>query len=109
MAEAANAGTNFRQNRQRHADFFAQLLIPLQGTNIHEQGARSIGDVGEVQSLVALVPACTAGEIPQQPSIDGAGEQLAILGALTCTINVVENPRNLRTGRIRVRQNSGAV
>src|SRR5699024_7208868 len=76
MAEAANAGTNFRQNRQRHADFFAQLLIPLQGANIHEQGARSIGDVGEVQSLVALVPACTAGEIPQQPSIDSAGEQL---------------------------------
>src|SRR5690625_5492357 len=103
MAEAANAGTNFRQNRQRHADFFAQLLIPLQGTNIHEQGARSIGDVGQVQSLLALVPTSTAGEIPQQPSIDGAGEQLTVSSTLTCTVNIVENPRNLRTCGIRVR------
>ena len=50
-----------------------------------------------------------AGEIPDQPRIDVAEKQLAALGALARTLDVVEYPLDLGAGKICVYKKPGLV
>ena len=107
--EVTDGRADLRQDFSRHAHFFAQLVVPVQGVEVHEQGARGVGDVGQVQSRPAVIAPRAAGEVPQQPGVDGAGEELAALGPLTGAVDVVEDPRDLRPGRVGVGQKAGLV
>ena len=48
-----------------------QLVVPVEGRQVHQHGAAGVGDVGDVP----------AGQVPDQPGVDGAEQQLAALGA----------------------------
>src|SRR5699024_2602852 len=87
--EIANARANLGQYRQRNSNFLAQLFIPLQSANVHEQGARSISDIGQMNRLLALALACPTGKIPQQPRINRASEQLPVFCTLPGAIDIV--------------------
>src|SRR3989442_12075563 len=49
------------------------------------------------------------GQLPDEPGIDGPAEELADLGASLRTLNLVEDPADLRAGEIRVDHETGAV
>ena len=49
------------------------------------------------------------GQLPDEPGIDGTAEELAVLGASLRTLNLVEDPADLRAGEIRVDHETGAV
>ncbi|MCY1431373.1 hypothetical protein D9M71_473400 [compost metagenome] len=52
------------QHLPRDAKDFQQLVVPLQAVDVEHQGARGVGVVGDVH--------LAAGELPDQPGIDGA-------------------------------------
>ena len=76
-----------------------QFRVPLALHNVVEQGARGVGHVGHV--LVA------AGQVPDEPAIDGAKGQLAALGARPRARHVVQNPLHLGRGKIRIEHQAG--
>ena len=84
----------------RDAELVAKLHVPLQRLQIHEQGARRVGHIRQVQRAVQVLRA--AGEVPDQPGVDRARKQLAVLRALASVWHVVQDPRPLRGRRIRV-------
>ena len=82
------------------AELVAKLHVPLERLQIHEQGARRVGHIRQVQRAVQVLRA--AGEVPDQPGVDRAREQLAVFRALASVWHVVQDPRPLRGRRIRV-------
>src|SRR5688572_18608306 len=68
--------------------------------NVQEQSAGGVGDVRDVTPMSA--------ELEQQPAVDGAEGELAALRARTCAGNLLEQPRELGAGKIRIEQQAGA-
>ena len=58
--------------------------------------------------LVAVALGAT-GQVPQQPSIDGAEEQVTSLGTLASALDVIEDPLDLRACRVGVDDQAGAA
>jgi hypothetical protein len=50
-----------------------------------------------------------AGQVPDAPGVDGAEDEVSRLGALARSFDVVEDPLDLRAGKIRVRHQAGDV
>ena len=71
------------------------FVVPLQGVQVHQHGARGVGDVGDVHAAVDA-----AGEVPDDPGVHGAEEDVAALGALAQALDVVEQPADLRAGEV---------
>jgi len=69
--------------------------------NVEQQGAAGIGGVGEVRAAFA--------EIPDQPGIHSAEEQLARLGPGPRAGHVVQNPADLGAGEIGVQHQAGLL
>ena len=65
------------EHRPRHADGVEQLLVPVLGRQVHQHRAAGVGDVGDVQAAVGA-----AGEVPDDPGVHVAEQQVARLGAL---------------------------
>ena len=107
--EITQGRANLRQHGHRDAHFLTQFLIPLQLFDVHKQGAGGVGDVGGVQRFAAGIALGAAGEVPQQPAIDGAEEQVACLSTLAGTFDVIEDPLHLRSRRVGVDEKSGAA
>ena len=53
--------------------------------------------------------ALPAGEVPGEPGIDGAAEQVAAAGGIACAIDVVEDPLDFGRGKIGVEDEAGFV
>ena len=87
---------DLRQHRERHAHLGGDLLVPGEGAQVHEEGPRGVGDVGDVDAVVVG----TAGEVPEQPAVDGAAEQLPGLGTRSRAVDVVEDPAHLGAGEV---------
>ena len=64
-----------------------QLFVPAQVVNVVKHGAGGVGIVGCVD--------LAAGQLPDQPGIHGAEEQVAPLCLFPGTFHIVENPLNL--------------
>src|SRR4029077_7719142 len=64
-----------------------QLVVPVQGDQVHQHGAAGVGDVRHVHATPDA-----AGEVPQQPGVDGAEDGLAAFGVGAQTVDVVEHP-----------------
>ena len=69
--------------------------------DIEEHRPRGIARVGDVQSAV--------GQLPDEPAIDGPECQLAGFGLAASTRHVIENPRELAAGEVRVDDEAGPV
>ena len=81
-------------HRSRNVEQLQQLLVPLQGVDVEKHRARRIAHVRHMH-LAARQP-------PDQPRIDRAEHQLALLGPFARSGDVVQNPFYLRRAEIGV-------
>ena len=72
------------------------LVVPLHRVEVHQEGARGVGDVGDVHAAVRA-----SGQIPDDPGVHRPEEDVAPLGALAQPLDVVEQPAHLRAGEVR--------
>ena len=84
-----------RQHLPRHGEEPEQLLVPVQGDQVHQHGAAGVGDVGHVHAAPGA-----AGEVPQQPGVDGAEDGLAAFGVGAQAVEVVEHALQLAAGEV---------
>jgi hypothetical protein len=99
VAERRGRGQHFREHRPRHAEEAEKLVVPRAAMDVEEQRARGVGDVGHV--------APTAGELPDEPTVDRAECETAALCRLAHTGHVIEDPLKLGAAEIRVGHESG--
>ena len=88
-----------RQHAHRDAEACAQLLVPAEIINVKQHRARAVGVIRHMGAA--------AGQIPDEPRIHVAEQQLAALGTLARTGNVIEDPLDLRAGEIGVNEQAG--
>ena len=88
-------GLDLRQHRHRDAHVLDDRLVPLQGVQVHQHGARGVGDVGDVDTAVRA-----AGHVPQHPGVHVAEQQVALVGLLASALDVVEDPLDLGAGEV---------
>src|SRR5690606_23916200 len=95
VAVHLGGGADVGQHRAGNAERFAQFVIPVEGCEIHEQGAGGVRDVGRVHAAVHA-----AREVPEHPRVGRAEGELATLGALAGALDVVEDPGDLGGGEV---------
>ena len=101
LAEHATGRPHMRQHRWRDVEEPKQFIVPLQGMDVEQQGARRVAGIGRMHAAT--------GQLPQQPAVDGAECQLAGLGARTGTGHVVQQPLQLGGGEIGIQHQAGLV
>ena len=109
LTEITHTRADLRQHLHRNTHLLAEILIPLQRLQIHEQRARRIRHICAVERGFIAIALRAASQIPQQPRVDRAEQQIAGLPALAGTFNIVENPLDLRCGRIGVNKQPSLV
>ena len=90
---------DFRQHAARDIHHGQQLVVPFQRMDVEQHGARGVGDIGDVQSLLR--------EIPDQPAVDSAEGELALVGAFARPWHIVEYPADLGCREIRIDRQTG--
>ena len=95
------AGAHLGQHRAGDAEEAQQVVVPLHGVDVEEHGARGVGAVGGVHA--------PAGELPDEPGVDGAHEQVAALGCCPCSGGVVEQPCHAGGCEVGVDEQSGTL
>jgi len=83
----------------RNAQCRQQLCVPLVGVDIKEHGAGRIAHIGGVHRA--------ATELPHQPTVHRAKQQLTALGLGSGVGHVVQQPLQLGARKIRVDQQTG--
>ncbi len=101
FAEDAAGRAHLGQHFSRHAEQPQQLGVPAAGVDVVEHRARGVAGIGGMDA--------PAGEVPQQPGVDGAEGEFAAGGARPCALHVIEQPAQLRAGEIRVGEQAGAA
>ena len=92
-------GQHLGQQGGRNVHGLQQLGVPLVGVDVKEHGARSVADVGGVHP--------PAGQLPQQPAVDGAKGELT-LGRHRARIgHLVQDPLQLGARKIGVHEQTG--
>ena len=69
-------------------------VVPVQGMDVKEHGAGGVGDVGGVHG--------PASELPQQPGVHRAEQNLPPAGLFPGPLHMVEHPLDLGGGEVRV-------
>ncbi len=69
-------------------------VVPVQGMDVKEHGAGGVGDVGGVDG--------PASELPQQPGVHRAEQNLPPAGLFPGPLHMVEHPLDLGGGEVRV-------
>ena len=64
--------THSRHHRERDSKQVEEFVIPGAGVNVEEHGARGVAGVGGVNAA--------AGQLPEQPGVDGAEGEFAGFG-----------------------------
>ena len=88
-------GLDLRQHARGDVEQLKQFGIPAQVVDVVEHRAAGVGLVGDVDVAVR--------QLPDQPGVDRAEQQLASLRPLARAGHVVQQPFDLRAGEIRVR------
>ena len=91
---------DLRQQRGRHVQRRQQLAVPRPLRNVVEQRARSVGRIRRVHR--------SPREPIDEPAIDRPEGKLAVLRPLPRPRHMVENPRDLRSRKIGVKQQARA-
>ncbi len=100
-AEIGGAIAHLGQHLHRDVEQVADVGSPAALVDVVEQRARGVGGVGDVR--------LAAGQLPDQPAVDGAEQQLAVSAPRPCAVDVVEDPFQLGAGEIGIEQQAGAV
>ena len=97
LAGIRHAGQDATGDVQR----FEQGVVPVQGADVVEHGAAGVGAVGHMDFA--------AGELPHQPGVHGAEQDLARLGPLPRAGHVIQDPLDLGGGKIGIRHQAGIL
>ena len=103
LAVDLGGGLDFRQHAARNAEVGEDLVVPGEGFQVHEHGARGVGDIGDVHAAVGA-----AGQVPGHPGVGVAEEQVPGLGGLAGAVDVVEDPLDLGAGEVRRQRQADA-
>ena len=96
----AGAVADLGQHGTRDVEHGQQLVVPLPGVNVVQQGAGRVGCVGRMHAAF--------GQAPQQEAVDGAEGEVASLGPPADAGNVVQYPANLGGREVRIEPQAGA-
>ena len=99
LAEFGGRILHLGQHRARHAHDLQELVVPLAGVDVEQEGARGVGGVSHMR--------LAAGQPPHQERVDGAERELAALGAFAGARHVVEDPGDLGAGEIGIDDQAG--
>src|SRR5439155_8693799 len=91
-----------RQHGARDVEEGQQLVVPVQGFQVHQHGAAGVGDVGDVLAAVDA-----AGEVPQQPGVGVAEDRLTAFGVGAYPVDVLQDPLDLPGREVRRRRQPG--
>ena len=80
-------------------ELLEDVVVPLQGVDVEEHGTRGVGVVGHVD--------LAARQLPDEPRLDRAEQQLAALCALTGAGDIFEQPVDLCAGEVGVDDEAG--
>lgn len=86
---------NLGENELLDAKELDELLVVLEGLNVHEHGPGGVGGVGDVGAAVEA-----AREVVEQPRVDGGEGQLASIVALSGLLDVIQDPSDLDSGKV---------
>ena len=86
--------SDLRQNIRRDVHQLQEFFVPLQLMDIKEHRAAGIGEVGGMHGPVR--------QVPHQPAVDGAEQQVARLRAPSGSGDMIQQPLDLRSGKIGV-------
>ena len=100
-------GDDLRQDAHGDAHEFAELFIPGQGVDVEEHGAGGVGIVRDVDCAFRMDSA--AGQVPDEPGVDGAEEEFALVRKFLCFGDVVEKPADLGGGEVGVDDEAGLL
>lgn len=85
---------DFRQDCPGDIEQVEDVLVPVESVDIEEHCPAGVGDVGRVG------PA--PGQLPEQPGVDGAEEEVPTGGLLPGAGHLIENPLDLGGGEVGV-------
>ncbi len=85
------AWSNLRQQLAGDAENRQQFIVPGERLQIHQHRAAGIGGVGDVLA---------AGQVPDQPGVNRAKEQIARFGLGAHTGHVIQQPTDFGTGKV---------
>jgi hypothetical protein len=74
-----------------------ELVIVLQGAEVHEHGPAGVGAVGDMDGRLCL---CAAVELVDEPRVDRAKGETALLVCLLDRVDVLKEPQQLDTARV---------
>src|SRR6266542_3370551 len=74
-------GLDLRQHGPRDTHDAQDLVVPIEGLQVHEHGPAGVGHVGDVRPAIRA-----AGEVPDAPAVDVAEQDLAPLAAILCQV-----------------------
>ena len=99
LTKLGAGGLHLGQHGGRDAQGGQQLGVPLLGVDVEQQGARGVAHVGGVHRAAA--------QVPHEPGVDGAKQQLAALGLGAGVGHLVQNPLQFGARKVRVHQQTG--
>ena len=92
-AEPPTRRPHLRQARTRHVEQLAELVRPVAGTDVVEHRAARVRRIGRVDA-----PIGSAGQLPEQPGVDGAEREVVVDGHAAR----MQQPRELRCREVRI-------
>ena len=101
FAEIAAAGDDAREAGGGDVEEGHELAVPVAMVDIHQHGAGGVGDVGDV--------IFSAGELEDEPGVDGAGGEFASLGAGAGIGDLAEEPVDFAGGEVGVEDEAGLL
>ena len=91
--------TDFRKHGGGDAEDVQQFLVPGAGMDVEQEGAGGVAGIGAVQF--------SPGQVPEEPAVHGAEQELARLGPGPRVRHVVEKPGELGAGEVGVDDQAG--
>lgn len=88
-------GDNLGEDDLLDAKELDELVVVLEGLDVHQHGSGGIGGIGDVSAAVE-----TTEQVPEEPGVDGAESQVALLVDLSDLLVVVEHPSELDSSKV---------
>src|SRR5690606_11607642 len=104
LAVDLGRGADLGEDRRRHTDDGADLLVPLEGAQVHQESPTGVGHVRDVHA-----PVGASGEIPDEPGVDVAEAEVPGFGLLGRPVDVLEDPTDLGARKVGGEGKAGLV